>query len=67
MNLTVISENVVKCSYFRCSTRSTALMLLRHLVDVVANGVAMFVLLITLLLVECLHWKFHCVRVSLGV
>jgi len=31
---------------FRRSTRSTALMLLRHLVDVVGNGVAMFGFLI---------------------
>jgi len=45
VKLTVNSDNVAKCSYFRRSTRSTALMLFRHLSGVISNGVAMFGLL----------------------
>jgi len=44
------------------STRLTTLMLLRHLISLVGDGVAQLVFQYSVVHVECLyckHWKFH--------
>jgi len=60
VKLTVNGENVARCTpYFRCST---TLMLLRHLVSLVSNGVAKLVFQNEVVHVKCLYckgWKSH--------